>query len=209
MVLVPREIICLYWYYFTVSDLGLPYVCHKETSLCIGPMIVIPFHLHCSSSHLFSCLSFFCFTLFSCSCVYSVVSPVLTPPESEKADSEDRVSLKVCVSIFSLSFKSFSWKQNKSTLTFLFQRLMFGQTPKRVEVHSIHTYVALYKFLPQENNDLELQSVKYSCALIDTVNSHHSCCQGGWVGGEGQIASLISSIEYCDLAWLQRNLIFV
>uniref|UniRef100_A0A3B5LES7 SH3 and cysteine-rich domain-containing protein 2 n=1 Tax=Xiphophorus couchianus TaxID=32473 RepID=A0A3B5LES7_9TELE len=51
-------------------------------------------------------------------------SPLLTPPESEKADSEDRVSLK---------------------------------TPKRVEVHSIHTYIALYKFLPQEKNDLELQ----------------------------------------------------
>ncbi|XP_028990623.1 SH3 and cysteine-rich domain-containing protein 2-like [Betta splendens] len=49
---------------------------------------------------------------------------MLTPPESEKADSEDRVSLK---------------------------------TPKRVEVHSIHTYVALYKFLPQEKDDLELQ----------------------------------------------------
>lgn len=48
---------------------------------------------------------------------------MLTPPESEKADSEDRVSLK---------------------------------TPKRVELHSIHTYVALYKFLPQEKNDLEL-----------------------------------------------------
>ncbi|XP_067101562.1 SH3 and cysteine-rich domain-containing protein 2-like [Osmerus mordax] len=48
----------------------------------------------------------------------------LTPPESEKADSEDRVSLK---------------------------------TPKRIDVHSIHTYVALYKFLPQEKNDLELQ----------------------------------------------------
>ncbi|XP_034566629.1 SH3 and cysteine-rich domain-containing protein 2-like isoform X1 [Notolabrus celidotus] len=28
--------------------------------------------------------------------------------------------------------------------------------PKRIEVHSIHTYVALYKFLPQEQNDLEL-----------------------------------------------------
>ncbi|XP_037611770.1 SH3 and cysteine-rich domain-containing protein 2-like isoform X1 [Sebastes umbrosus] len=49
---------------------------------------------------------------------------MLTPPESEKADSEDRVSLK---------------------------------TPKKVEVHSIHTYVALYKFMPQEKNDLELQ----------------------------------------------------
>uniref|UniRef100_A0A8C6TND7 SH3 and cysteine-rich domain-containing protein 2 n=1 Tax=Neogobius melanostomus TaxID=47308 RepID=A0A8C6TND7_9GOBI len=51
------------------------------------------------------------------------VPSMLTPPESEKADSEDRVSLK---------------------------------TPKRVEVHSVHTYVALYKFLPQEKNDLEL-----------------------------------------------------
>ncbi|XP_068162082.1 SH3 and cysteine-rich domain-containing protein 2-like [Antennarius striatus] len=49
---------------------------------------------------------------------------MLTPPESEKADSEDRVSLK---------------------------------TPKRAELHSIHTYVALYKFLPQEKNDLELK----------------------------------------------------
>ncbi|XP_061906073.1 SH3 and cysteine-rich domain-containing protein 2-like isoform X1 [Entelurus aequoreus] len=29
-------------------------------------------------------------------------------------------------------------------------------TPKRIEVHSIHTYVALYGFLPQEHNDLEL-----------------------------------------------------
>lgn len=31
------------------------------------------------------------------------------------------------------------------------------QVSKRIEVHSIHTYVALYKFLPQEQNDLELQ----------------------------------------------------
>ncbi|XP_077476118.1 SH3 and cysteine-rich domain-containing protein 2-like [Stigmatopora argus] len=28
--------------------------------------------------------------------------------------------------------------------------------PKRIDVHSIHTYVALYSFLPQEHNDLEL-----------------------------------------------------
>ncbi|XP_060946681.1 SH3 and cysteine-rich domain-containing protein 2-like [Limanda limanda] len=28
--------------------------------------------------------------------------------------------------------------------------------PKRIDVHSIHTYVALFKFLPQEQNDLEL-----------------------------------------------------
>ncbi|KAJ8253772.1 hypothetical protein COCON_G00203840 [Conger conger] len=31
------------------------------------------------------------------------------------------------------------------------------KAPKRIEVHSVHTYVALYKFLPQEQNDLELQ----------------------------------------------------
>ncbi|XP_036069063.1 SH3 and cysteine-rich domain-containing protein 2 isoform X6 [Oryzias melastigma] len=31
-----------------------------------------------------------------------------------------------------------------------------AKMPKRIEVHSIHTYVALYKFLPQEQNDLEL-----------------------------------------------------
>ncbi|PWA17764.1 hypothetical protein CCH79_00008281 [Gambusia affinis] len=30
------------------------------------------------------------------------------------------------------------------------------KVPKRIEVHSIHTYVALYRFLPQELNDLEL-----------------------------------------------------
>lgn len=33
----------------------------------------------------------YCLSLVSVS-----VSPVLTPPESEKADSEERVSLKVC-----------------------------------------------------------------------------------------------------------------
>uniref|UniRef100_A0A672F8G4 SH3 and cysteine-rich domain-containing protein 2 n=1 Tax=Salarias fasciatus TaxID=181472 RepID=A0A672F8G4_SALFA len=31
-----------------------------------------------------------------------------------------------------------------------------AQVPRRIEVHSIHTYVALYRFLPQEQNDLEL-----------------------------------------------------
>ncbi|XP_024920483.1 SH3 and cysteine-rich domain-containing protein 2 [Cynoglossus semilaevis] len=30
------------------------------------------------------------------------------------------------------------------------------KVPKRIEVHSIHTYVALYRFMPQEQNDLEL-----------------------------------------------------
>ncbi|XP_018620244.1 SH3 and cysteine-rich domain-containing protein 2-like isoform X1 [Scleropages formosus] len=31
-----------------------------------------------------------------------------------------------------------------------------GVGPKAPKIHSIHTYVALYKFLPQEHNDLEL-----------------------------------------------------
>ncbi|XP_029945686.1 SH3 and cysteine-rich domain-containing protein 2-like [Salarias fasciatus] len=31
-----------------------------------------------------------------------------------------------------------------------------AEVPRRIEVHSIHTYVALYRFLPQEQNDLEL-----------------------------------------------------
>lgn len=43
------------------------------------------------------------------------------------------------------------------------------QTPKRVEVHSIHTYVALYKFLPQEKDDLELQSVWFIFILCVCV----------------------------------------
>lgn len=43
----------------------------------------------------------------SSSCLYVFVSPVLTPPESEKADSEDRVSLKVCSQQFLSSFSSF------------------------------------------------------------------------------------------------------
>ncbi|KAL0992761.1 hypothetical protein UPYG_G00098040 [Umbra pygmaea] len=31
------------------------------------------------------------------------------------------------------------------------------KVPKRIEVHSIHTYVALYRFMPQEHNDLGLE----------------------------------------------------
>ncbi|XP_056144363.1 SH3 and cysteine-rich domain-containing protein 2-like [Lampris incognitus] len=36
------------------------------------------------------------------------------------------------------------------------------KVPKHIEVRSIHTYVALYRFLPQEQNDLELHSDPYS-----------------------------------------------
>lgn len=100
---------CLYCYHFTVSDLGLslPSVCCKETgphrvSLpCLAYSIcTVPLHI---MSFFFSFFLFFLLHPFSFLCVYLLVSPVLTPPESEKADSEDRVSLKVCVSIFSLS----------------------------------------------------------------------------------------------------------
>lgn len=57
---------------------------------------------------------------------------------------------------------------------------IFFQTPKRVEVHSIHTYVALYKFLPQEKDDLELQSVTFLCVLNVCVNE-------GWDDSEGSV----------------------
>lgn len=187
-----RDHLCLYCCHFTVNDLGfgLPSVCRKVTRpLCAS----LPFFL-CLSKLLFLCfymwpfflshiLSFLLFSLSLCVCVS--VAPVLTPPESEKADSEDRVSLKVCSQHSSLLSAYFSWW--KCTLSARLQTLhpfhlysfrlpheedtdnnlhlcvfllSFCQTPKRVEVHSIHTYVALYKFLPQEKNDLELQSVK-------------------------------------------------
>lgn len=60
------------------------------------------------------------------------------------------------------------------------------QVPKRIEVHSIHTYVALYKFLPQEQNDLELQWVKakqtaYMQAFFITMRVHVQECLCGIV----------------------------
>lgn len=57
------------------------------------------FTLHFHSSHclFLSCDLSYCLSVpFLFVFVYVSVSPVLTPPESEKADSEDRVSLKVC-----------------------------------------------------------------------------------------------------------------
>lgn len=110
LLLSPRggDHFCLYCLHFTVNDLGfcLLSVCCKVT----GPLSLYPSPLFLSlpTVSTFFCftpdLSFsktyhlspflFCFSLSLCLCVY--VSPVLTPPESEKADSEDRVSLKVC-----------------------------------------------------------------------------------------------------------------
>uniref|UniRef100_A0A3Q4HV61 SH3 and cysteine-rich domain-containing protein 2 n=1 Tax=Neolamprologus brichardi TaxID=32507 RepID=A0A3Q4HV61_NEOBR len=87
-------------------------------------------------------------------------SPLLTPPESEKADSEERVSLKVCSQHCSVISASFFLISTNAFCQKIFLCLMIPQekhTPKRMEVRSIHTYVALYKFLPQEKNDLELQ----------------------------------------------------
>ncbi|XP_062302866.1 SH3 and cysteine-rich domain-containing protein 2-like [Osmerus eperlanus] len=57
------------------------------------------------------------------------------PPEEEKAELEDGSGVSVHP------------PADENTV----------KVPKRIEVHSIHTYVALYKFLPQEHNDLELQ----------------------------------------------------
>ncbi|KAK6307432.1 hypothetical protein J4Q44_G00225800 [Coregonus suidteri] len=60
------------------------------------------------------------------------------------------------------------WKRNQSLRRSLSQRLRLSRllkarrpirrkTPKSIDVHSVHTYVALYKFIPQEKSDLELQ----------------------------------------------------
>lgn len=108
---VTREKICLCCYHFTVGDLGLslPSVCCKETGpqLCISLVFGILFicTVPCHMTSFF--FLFFLSLPIPFSCLYLLVSPVLTPPESEKADSEDRVSLKVCVSIFLLAFETF------------------------------------------------------------------------------------------------------
>lgn len=78
--------------------------------------------------------------------------------------------------VLSISAHFYRTKLSQSVVVsflFSFSRLVIfflisfpTQTPKRVEVHSIHTYVALYKFLPQEKNDLELQLVKLPSILF-------------------------------------------
>lgn len=88
-------------------------VCHKVTRALPLPVSCL-FFLSLTPP-LF--LDFFSFFFFLCdlslshayylSLVSVSVSPVLTPPESEKADSEERVSLKVCSqhsSVISASF---------------------------------------------------------------------------------------------------------
>ncbi|CAB1341672.1 unnamed protein product [Coregonus sp. 'balchen'] len=62
-------------------------------------------------------------------------SPTHSQCENEKAEPEDGGSEQLQEPVEETSVK----------------------VPKRIEVHSIHTYVALYKFLPQEHNDLGLE----------------------------------------------------
>ncbi|MCI4383957.1 hypothetical protein PGIGA_G00032660 [Pangasianodon gigas] len=66
----------------------------------------------------------------------------------EKLDSES-VAVEECVpeSEVSLAESEKSVTEDKLSL----------QPPRRIELRAIHTYVVLYKFLPQEKNDLELQ----------------------------------------------------
>ena len=91
--------------------LSLPSVCRKVTrTLHVSPFFF--FFLSLSFTHalplfLSTHIVFLSLSFTSSTCLYVSVSPVLTPPESEKADSEDRVSLKVCSQQFLSSFSSF------------------------------------------------------------------------------------------------------
>ncbi|MCJ8738202.1 hypothetical protein PDJAM_G00032790 [Pangasius djambal] len=69
--------------------------------------------------------------------------------EQEKLDSES-VAEEECIpgsEVVSLAESEKSVTEDKLSL----------QPPRRIELRAIHTYVVLYKFLPQEKNDLELQ----------------------------------------------------
>lgn len=156
----------------------------------------LPLHRRVTSASTFRSCVFISiwFALFPFSLPSPPAPPVLTPPESEKADSEDRVSLRVRSGLV-------FWRNTHSVKIFIFLLLICAwegwtfywpfllctflrQTPKKVEVHSIHTYVALYKFLPQEKNDLELRSV--TPVLLFT-----------WDGGVKRIASASDKIWDC------------
>ncbi|KAE8283429.1 SH3 and cysteine-rich domain-containing protein 2 [Larimichthys crocea] len=58
------------------------------------------------------------------------------------------------------------------------------KVPKRIEVHSIHTYVALYKFLPQEQNDLELHPGDRVQVTDDSNEEWWKICVGKLEDGE-------------------------
>lgn len=78
------------------------------------------------------------------------------------------------------------------------------QTPKRVEVHSIHTYVALYKFLPQEKNDLELQLVKLLWIICFLCAFFFSFCV--WIrGARWERTSLHHLAPQQDHRWWGSN----
>ncbi|XP_046710822.1 SH3 and cysteine-rich domain-containing protein 2-like [Silurus meridionalis] len=72
-----------------------------------------------------------------------------TEEEQEKLDSES-VAEEECTAeseVVSLAESEKSETEDKQSL----------QPPRRLGLRAIHTYVVLYKFLPQEKNDLELQ----------------------------------------------------
>ncbi|XP_047212366.1 SH3 and cysteine-rich domain-containing protein 2-like isoform X2 [Girardinichthys multiradiatus] len=70
-----------------------------------------------------------------------------------------------------------------------------AKVPKRIEVHSIHTYVALYRFLPQEQNDLELQAK----VVTELAFSLPTLCKGsGQESGSGGSSRVLPGIEKKD-----------
>lgn len=90
-------------------------VCHKVTRALPLPVSCL-FFLSLTPPLFLDFFSFFFLCDLSLSHAYYLslvsvsVSPVLTPPESEKADSEERVSLKVCSQHSSVISASFFFK---------------------------------------------------------------------------------------------------
>lgn len=187
-----RDHLCLYCCHFAVHDLDfcLPSVCRQVTSLCIPHTFFFLSHLYSSSLCFFTrdlslfhayCLSFSSsFLSLSLQC-----SPLLKVRRLiQKTESAWRCVVSTLLPFFLVKMHSVNSLQtlptfhlkselhmgkqmnnNLFSLCLSFDIPSSNQTPKKVEVHSIHTYVALYKFLPQEKNDLELQSVTFLCIL--------------------------------------------
>uniref|UniRef100_A0A8C6WZ76 SH3 and cysteine-rich domain-containing protein 2 n=1 Tax=Neogobius melanostomus TaxID=47308 RepID=A0A8C6WZ76_9GOBI len=63
-------------------------------------------------------------------------------------------ALRYGTSLAQMTRSSFGSTSDSPTRSLVRNHLL---VPKRIDVQSIHTYVALFKFLPQEHNDLELQ----------------------------------------------------
>ncbi|TNN85971.1 SH3 and cysteine-rich domain-containing protein 2 [Liparis tanakae] len=76
----------------------------------------------------------------------------------EVQPSQEAVRLRVDPVYAALRFGTSLAQMSRSSFGSLSESPTRSLVPKRIDVHSIHTYVALYKFLPQEQNDLELQA---------------------------------------------------